>query len=62
MNARPPDVNVDAPIGQPVRSVPSSTDSAWISCSLIALVPIAPDRYIVRVPASITGVPRMPSG
>ena len=44
MNARPPDVNVDAPIGQPVRSVPSSIDSAWISCSLIEVVPIAPDR------------------
>ena len=50
-----------------MRSVPSSTDracTAWVATVPLplALVPMAASTYKVRRPASMTGVPVIPSG
>src|SRR5215471_20907712 len=58
-----PEVTFVTSTGQPpARSLPSSTDSAWIWWPVIDDAPMAPAMKIVRAWASMTGVLMMPIG
>jgi hypothetical protein len=66
LNVTPPGpVSAETLMGQPVRSLPSSRLSAWISCvpmSVLLAPATAPATKIVRAARSTTGVLRIPTG